>query len=64
MTGPDAADVRAAHPEWEIVLSPDGYWSAWLTTAPKDEPAPRLTGATLAELAYELRAYIGGDGAQ
>jgi hypothetical protein len=56
-------EVRAAYPEWEIVLSPDGYWTAGLTTAPKDERAPRVTGDTLDGLLAALNDYL-ADGAR
>ena len=49
--------VRAAYPEWEIGLSGDGYWAAWLTTEPRELAVPRVTGATLRELVKALNEY-------
>ncbi|HXW46147.1 MAG TPA: hypothetical protein VEL03_15275 [Streptosporangiaceae bacterium] len=54
--------VRAAYPDWKIGLSGHGYWTAWLTTAPTDKRAPRITGSTLGELAAALNDYLAGDG--
>jgi hypothetical protein len=59
MTGPTAADVRAAFgDEWEIVLTGDGVWHARLTTAAR--PQPVLTAATLAGLVAEVNDFISG----
>jgi hypothetical protein len=58
MTGPTAAEIRAAFPGVEFVLADAGYWEARL---PGGE---RVVAGTLGQLADALNEYVAGSGRQ
>jgi hypothetical protein len=58
VTGPTAAEIRAAFPGVEVVLADDGHWEA------RFPGGERVVAGTLDQLAAALNEYIGGMGGQ